>query len=62
MMYHKKLIIVCSICVSLIVIGFYIWFSENEAETKAQEYMQIFEEMGCTVEEFPFSTSDTTGT
>jgi len=62
MMNHKKVIIFCLICVSLIVIGFFVWFSENEAERKAQEYMKTFEEMGCSVEEYPFSTSHTTGT
>ena len=62
MMNHKKLIIVCLICVSLIVTGFFVWFSENEAEIKAQEYMKTFEEMGFIVEEYPFSTSHTTGT
>lgn len=61
-MNHKKLIIVCSIFVSLLFIGFFVWFSENEAERKAREYIHIFEEMGCTVEECPFSTSHTTGT
>lgn len=61
-MNHKKMIIVCLICISLIAIGFFIWFSENEAERKAQEYIKIFEETGCSVEEFPFSTSHTTGT
>jgi hypothetical protein len=62
MMNHKKLIIVCLICVSLTFIGFFIWFSENEAEKKAQIYMNTFEEMGFSVEEYPFSTSHTTGT
>jgi hypothetical protein len=62
MMNHKKLIIVCLICVSLIFIGFFVWFSENEAEKKAQIYMKTFEEMGLSVEECPFSTSHTTGT
>jgi outer membrane lipoprotein-sorting protein len=62
MMNHKKMIIFYLICVSLIVIGFFVWFSENEAERKAQEYMKTFEEMGCSVEEYPFSTSHTTGT
>ena len=62
MMNHKKLIIVFLICVSLIVMGFFVWFSENEAEIKAQEYMKTFEEMGLSVEECPFSISHTTGT
>ena len=61
-MNHKKLIIVCLICFSLIFLGFLVWFSENEAERKAHEYMQAFKEMGCTVEEYPFSSSHTTGT
>jgi outer membrane lipoprotein-sorting protein len=62
MMNHKKMVIVCLISVSLIVTGFFVWFSENEAERKAQEYMKTFEEMGCSVEEYPFSTSHTNGT
>ena len=61
MMNHKKVIMICLICVSFIVVGFFVWFSENEAERKAQEYMKTFEEMGCSVEEYPFSTSHTTG-
>jgi hypothetical protein len=62
MMNHKKMVIVCLICVSLIVVGFVVWFSENEAERKAELYMRTFEEMGCSVEEYPFSTSHTFGT
>ena len=62
MINHKKFIIICSICVSLTVIGFFVLFSENDAERKAQEYMKTFEEMGCSVEEYPFSISHTTGT
>ena len=62
MMNHKKMIIVCLVCVPLLLVGLFVLFSENEAERKAQEYMKTFEEMGCTVEEYTFSTSHTTGT
>jgi hypothetical protein len=62
MMNHKKRIAVCLISISFILVGFFVWFSENEAERKAQEYMKTFQEMGCSVEEYPFSTSHTFGT
>lgn len=60
-MNNRRLAILSLIGIILVTAGFLFWLSELDTEKRTQEYIQTLEELGCIVEEYPFSDSHVEG-